>query len=373
MMKGTIRPYGDRYRVWWDIGSDPVTGQRRQRTKILPSEEAARDWLEQKQGELESGMSYDERRGDMKVAAFVETYLAARNDVEQSTLVSYRAHLHNHAVRLIGRRRLRDITPDLLSVMYGRMLDEGKSPALIKAVHRVLHGMFAHAVMWKYLSENPAVSAITPKQEKREFATWTPDQLTAFLRVAREHRWGVGYLLSAATGMRRAEVCGLRWENVDLDACTADVRTTRLEIQGKVVDKPSPKSKQGRRTIPLDTGVVQALRAEKVRQTEQRLAQGEAYKHSGYVVVNPNGEAIRPNAYSQAFKRLARQAQVPEVRLHDVRHTWGTLAVAAGIDPKTVSQLLGHATVAFTLDIYSHGNDDARRSAAEVMGRLISG
>jgi integrase len=372
-MKGHYRPYNDRWRVWWDIGPDPVTGRRRQRTAILPSEAAAVAWLAEKAAELESGLVHDERRGDMKVAAFVETYLAARNDVEQSTFVSYKAHLRNHVVRLIGRRRLRDISPDLLSAMYGRMLEEGKSPALIKSVHRVLHGMFAHAVLWKYLSENPAVSAITPKQERKEFATWTPDQLAQFLRVAREHRWGIGYLLSAATGMRRAEVCGQRWADVDLELGLLDVRWTRLEINGRVVDKPSPKSKQGRRTIPLDQGVTSALRSELLAQKKSRLAQGETYHDTGFVLVNPNGEGVRPNAYSQAFKRLAKKAGVPEVRLHDVRHTWGTLAVAAGIDPKTVSQLLGHATVAFSLDRYTHGTDDARRTAAEVMGRLISG
>lgn len=276
-------------------------------------------------------------------------------------------------VKRIGRQRLSYITPDLLSAMYQQMLDDKVSVATVKAVHRVAHGMFAHAVQWKYITENPAVSAITPKRERVEFATWTPEQELRFLHAAADHRWYVGYLLSAMTGMRRAEVCGLRWENVHLDSGSLDVRTTRLEIGSRIVDKPSPKSKHGRRTIPLDAGVVRVLRAELLRQKETRLALGEAWQDSGFVVVNADGSGIRPNVYSQTFKRIVRRLDLPDVRLHDLRHTWGTLAVAAGTDPKTVSKMLGHATVGFTLDRYTHGTDDAERQAAELMGRLLGG
>jgi integrase len=339
----------------------------------VDSESEADALLEAVAAQLDTGSYVDPTRGLMRVNEFAGRYLAARVDLEQSTLVSYESHLRVHVVARIGNRKLTQITPDLLSAMYQRMLTDGVSVATVKAVHRVVHGMFAHAVLWKYLPENPAASAITPKQEQREYETWTPDQLARFLELARDHRWGIGYLLSVATGMRRAEVCGLRWDNVDLDAGRLDVRTTRLEIGSQIVDKPSPKSKHGRRTIALDDGVVAALRAQLLEQKKNRLALGEAWTDSGFVLTNPDGAGIRPNAYSQAFKRLLRKAGLPEIRLHDIRHTWGTLAVAAGIDPKTVSLMLGHATVGFTLDVYSHGTDEKQQQAASLMGRLIGG
>lgn len=368
---GHIRAHGDRVRVWYDLGPDPVTGKRRQRTKILIDEETAIAFLEKMEQELSLGVLSDPNQARTRVADFVTTYLTARVDLEASTLAGYESKLRVHVLPVLGHQRLNNIRPDLLSAFYRRLLEDGVSPATIDGVHRVLRGMFSHAVKWKYLADNPAVAAETPKVIKREFPTWTEDELATFIPVALAHRWGTGYLLSAATGMRRGEVCGLQWVNVDLDRGLIHVRSTRLEVKGRVVDKPTPKSSTSWRSIPIDETVVTLLRAELLRQRKDRMRLG--LTDTGFVVVNPDGSGIRPNSYTAAFRlRLIPRAGLPYVRLHDLRHTWGTLASSGGVDPKTISRHLGHSSVGFTLNTYVHGTDQAARDAATLMGRHVT-
>lgn len=370
-MKGHLRPHGDRVRVWYDLGPDPVTGKRRQRTKVLADEETAMVFLEKVDRDLSLGVLSDPNHGKTRVADFVNTYLTARVDLEVSTLASYESKLRVHVLPVLGHQRMGNIRPDLLSAFYRRLLEDGVNPATIDGVHRVLRGMFSHAVKWKYLADNPAAGAETPKVAKRVFDTWTAVELARFLPVALKHRWGIGYLVSAATGMRRGEVCGLRWENVDLDHGLIHVRSTRLEVAGNVIDKATPKSSSSWRTIPIDETVVALLRAELLRQRKDRMRLGLA--DSGLVVVNPDGSGIRPNSFTAAFRlRLLPKAGLPYVRLHDLRHTWGTLASDGGVDPKTVSKMLGHGSVGFTLNTYVHGTDQAQRDAAELMGRHVT-
>jgi integrase len=169
--------------------------------------------------------------------------------------------------------------------------------------------------------------------------------------------------------MRRGEVCGLKWEAVDLDQGLVEVRNTRLEVDGRIFDKPYPKSKHGRRIIPIDRAVVAVLASERTRQKKERLRLGEAWQQSEYVVVRSDGTGVSPNQFTKTFKRL--QGDLPDVRLHDLRHTWGTLAIANGVDPKTVSQLLGHASVNFTLDVYVGQVDEKRREAAQRMSDVL--
>lgn len=369
---GSLQQYGDGFRVWYDIGPDPVSGRRRRRTKILPTEESARAFLDQVEREVAFGVHPDPHNGRIRVGEFVDKYLSSRVDVEHSTRVGYASKLHTHVIPRIGEQRLVYITGDLLSTMYGQMIGDGVSVATVKHVHRVLHGMFKLAVDWKYVPENPAATARLPKYERPEVHTWTDDQLHSFIRAVDEHPWRAGYMTAAATGMRRGEVCGLQWGNVDLDQGLIQIRNTRLEVDGRVYDKPYPKSKKGRRTIPIDRAVIAVLASERTRQKKERLRLGEAWQQSDYVVVRSNGEGVSPNQFTKTFKRLHRALQLPDVRLHDLRHTWGTLAIANGVDPKTVSELLGHASVNFTLDVYVGQVDEKRRQAATVMGRLIS-
>ncbi|MGH9053348.1 MAG: site-specific integrase [Acidimicrobiia bacterium] len=172
--------------------------------------------------------------------------------------------------------------------------------------------------------------------------------------------------------MRRGEVLGLRWGDVDLEAGRLAIRQTLLAIR-HVLSYSEPKTKRGRRLVSLDPVTWSALRDHRKAQIEERLRAGSAWVDSGLVFTNEIGEPIHPDRVTKLFGRLASQAGLPRIRLHDLRHGWATLAFEAGEHPKAVSEQLGHSTVSLTLDTYTHAIPAMQQEMAERVARLIHG
>jgi integrase len=177
------------------------------------------------------------------------------------------------------------------------------------------------------------------------------------------------WLLFATTGLRRGEALGLCWRDLDLDASTMAVTNARVSVEHDVVDSP-PKSGRGR-AVALDGATVAALRAHRKQQAAEQLAYGPAYEKSGYVFTWQDGRPLHPDYVSKSFQDAAAKLDVQRIRLHDLRHTWASLALGAGVNPKVVSERLGHATVGFTLDVYSHVMPGLREDAAATVAALI--
>jgi integrase len=172
--------------------------------------------------------------------------------------------------------------------------------------------------------------------------------------------------------MRRGELLGLRWEDIDLDSGVVRVAQARVRAGNQVV-AGEPKTARGRRTIALDRTTVAALRQHRKLQTEERLAAGPQYTNSDLVFTMPGGTPIHPSRFSLWFRRHVRDAGLPAIRLHDIRHSYATAGLAAGVPPKVMSERLGHATVAFTLDTYTSALPALDKSAADVVAELILG
>jgi integrase len=172
-------------------------------------------------------------------------------------------------------------------------------------------------------------------------------------------------MTAASTGARRGEVLGARWRDLDLVG-------RRWGIVQTVIESGVSRPKSGRsRSVALDAGTVDALRAHRKAQAAERLALGPAYVDSDLVFCREDGEALRPRSFSRAFDRHVATAELPRIRLHDLRHTWATLALSAGVHPKIVSERLGHATIAITLDTYSHVSPGMQQDAAETVAALL--
>jgi integrase len=170
--------------------------------------------------------------------------------------------------------------------------------------------------------------------------------------------------------MRRGELLGLRWSDVDWERSRVKIAQTVVVVDYKPVIS-EPKTKKGRRSIKLDPGTMAALRAHRKSQLEERMAWGEAYQDNDLVFAKENGGLPHPQTVSHAFEMAARSAGLPVIRLHDTRHSYATLALAAGVHPKIVSERLGHSTVAITLDRYSHSVPALEESAADTIAALI--
>jgi len=205
-----------------------------------------------------------------------------------------------------------------------------------------------------------------------EMQVWSPQQLRTFLDHVRDDRLYAAWLLLATTGMRRGEVAGLRWVDVDLDAGRVSPRRPRVVVNHEVIVS-EPKTAKGRRSIALDPATVAALRDHRRWQLEDRLAVGPRWEDAGLVFTWPDGRPLHPERFSRWFEQHTRAAGLPKIRLHDVRHSYATAALAAGVPAKVVSERLGHANIAITMDTYSHVLPGLDAEAAGTVARLILG
>jgi integrase len=202
--------------------------------------------------------------------------------------------------------------------------------------------------------------------------TWTAEQLSAFLASTKNDRLFPLWRCLAMTGMRRGEVCGLRWDDVDLENARLSVRRALIPHEDEIIVS-EPKTARGRRVMALDGDTVEALKNQATRQIADRKHWGDAWADTGYVFTKENGEPLHPQTVSRSFEQALVEAKLPRIRLHDLRRTHATLALKANVHPKVVSERLGHATVSITLDTYSHAIPAMQEEAAERIAGLVGG
>jgi integrase len=287
---------------------------------------------------------------------------AIRATIRPTTYLSYQGHVECHIIPALGTLPLQHLGASHINAFYFRLLTEGRgegkggiSPATVRRVHATLHRALGDAVRWNRLIKNPVDAADPPRVSSTdlEMKVWSAGELKAFLTSQRESRLHPLWLTLAMTGMRRGEVLGLRWENVDLEANRLSIRKTRVMLgYGTLVSEP--KTRRGRRLIALDPATAAVLKEQRRRQKVEQLAAGGTWKDTGHVFTREDGEPYHPERVSKLFVQAAKRAGLPRIRLHDLRHTYATLALSAGVHPKIVSERLGHANIGITLDCYSH-------------------
>lgn len=312
-------------------------------------------------------------RRKLKLRDFLwEKWLPAiKTTIRTSTYLSYESHLRHHICPHIGDKRLDKIDGSALNTLYAILLERGRrngtglSPSTVRRVHATLHRALRDAVRWELIDRNPADSADPPKlraSKRVEFATWSADELSRFLRHVRDEPLYPLWMLLATTGMRRGEVLGLRWCDIDLDRGEAAVRQTVVSHNYKI-EISEPKTARGRRVVALDDHTVAQLRTLR----DQQCPGSEDALLFHYRTGNP----INPIDISKRFIELGCAAGLPRIRLHDLRHTHATLALQAGVHPKIVSERLGHSTISFTLDVYSHATPHLQKEAAGQVASLL--
>jgi integrase len=221
-------------------------------------------------------------------------------------------------------------------------------------VHATLHRALRDAVRWNLLTRSPADAADPPRAAPlQELRVWSVKELQVFLASERASPLYPLWLLLSTTGMRRGEALGLTWEDVDLEAGFLTIRRTRV-MTGYAVLPSAPKARRGRRLVALDPATTGALKRWRTAQKEEQLAQGRPWSLGVFLFTEEDGEPYHPERVSKLFRRAAQAAGLPPVRLHDLRHSYATMALGAGIHPKIVSERLGHANIGITLDTYSH-------------------
>lgn len=316
----------------------------------------------------------------LTVAEYLATWLAGKRNLRPGTRRAYSDCLKPVAERL-GSVELQRLTKADLDRLVDWMLTSGRRVGNVKrkglsarTVNLTL-GYLTQALdsaeRQGLLARNVARLVERPTHRAKPTATWTAEQAAAFLAHVAEDRLHAAFLLTMY-GLRRGEVLGLRWEHIDLDAATVTIAATRVCVAGQVIDE-APKSARSNRTLPMDTALVAALRKLRATQAAERLAAGAAYQRHGLVVVNELGQPYRPEWYGDTFARLARSAGLPAIRLHDARHTTGTLMHLRGVPVAVISAWLGHASAAFTMKTYVHSQDAALADAGKQLRAALGG
>lgn len=250
----------------------------------------------------------------------------------------------------------------------------GLSPKSVKNVHVLLHKAFRDAVAWGYLHSNPAEHAVVPRARRRNqkpvHRIWTIEELGRWLAVALQDRYAGMWLLAATTGMRRSELAGVSRDMLDLETGMLRVEDTRVVVAGRSHHSDG-KTAAGRRGISLDSFTCAELATLLTLLEEERRAFGDAYPDHGLIMVNEEGRPLHPDTITARFNRLVDRAGVPHIRLHDVRHTYATIAMDLGIDPKMLSDRIGHANTSVTLQIYTHRSAGRDQAMAQTLGEII--
>ena len=318
---------------------------------------------------------------------------AARRRLAESTWESYERNVRNHIEPRIGRIQLSALDGAMLDRFYAGLLETGRlrgsngpglKPRTVRYIHTILHAALKDAVRARRLPMNPADQATPPSASAAkppEMKVWTGPQLATFLDRVEGNRYRWPWLFLATTGCRRGEALGLRWRDVDFDRGVVSIRQELIPLtkpggvgrEGRIV----PRTKSERpRVIELDRPTLTALRSWRAEHAKERLLVGDAYDDHDLVFCWPDGRPYHPEAFSKSFDRKLRQAafaDLPTIRLHDLRHTWATLALVAGVDVKIVSERLGHSSPLITWQTYQHVIKGMQTDAAEKVAALIFG
>jgi integrase len=298
------------------------------------------------------------------------------SQVRATTLGGYRHNVRAYIVPRLGDIPLQRLSTARVGAFYGELVASGGqkgrplSPKTVRYVHTTLRRALRDAVADGLVVRNVAAQARPPRARRVEMHTWTAAEVGAFLASVREDRLYAAWLLLATLGLRRGELLGLRWPDVDLTSGRIAIRNTLVMVDGKPA-MAEPKTAKGRRSLTLAPQVLEAVRVHRAHQAAERLSWGADYTDSGLVVTTEDGRPMHPELLSSLFVRQAKRAGLSSIRLHDLRHSVASILLAQGVHPKVVSEQLGHATIALTLDTYSHVSPSLQQEAAGVIAAAV--
>ena len=392
-------PRKDRKTGTWyfvvDVGLKPDGTRRQAYRRGFRTKTEAQEELDRLRGDRRDGTFVSPVRqtfGDFLKSDWLPTI---QRELARSTWEDYDRKVRNHVIPHLGGIPIQALDAIALNRFYTHLLEHGRllgkqssglKPRTVRYIHTIVHAALDDAVRWRRIKFNPADQANPPSSSESkppEMRAWTQEQLLHFLALCKGDRYYYPWLFLATTGCRRGEALGLRWIDVNLDEVPAhaSIRQECIPLR-----KPVGRGTEGRlvtrtkgdkaRVIELDTQTVAVLREWKAKQDAERDLVGAGYEDHGLIFCRPDGRLYHPEAFSKTFDRRFRLpsfAALPRIRLHDLRHTWATLALVAGVDIRMVSERLGHSNILITSNTYQHVIKGMQAGAAQKVADLIFG
>ena len=379
-MPGHLEKRSDKsWTIIVEAGRDPITKKRKriknafQGTKREAEKEMARLLTEIDSGQYvkPSKLTFDEY-----LIQWLDDY--GKPNLAPSTFDSYRRIINVHIIPALGFIKLDKLQPMHLQHYYNKSLGEGRkdgngglSLRTVQYHHRIIREALQHALKWQLIQQNVADFVQAPRPKKAEISLPGLSEIDRLLETARDHHDYSLITTAIFTGMRRAELLGLRWSDISFDSFSLSIRQTLQRLPGQGFIFTDPKSQKSKRQIIIPPALVSVLKDHRKKQLESKLHFDEGYQDFNLVFPRPDGSPEDPSNISHRFKALVDKLSLTGLRFHDLRHLHATLLLAQGVHPKVVQERLGHQTVTLTLDTYSHVIPSLQRDVADKLENLF--
>jgi len=372
-MRGHIvKRYKNSYSIVLNLGVDPATGRHKQQwISVKGTKKDAEKKLVEMLHQFDTGMFMKPSRTTL--AEFLERWLNDyRSSLSPRGYERYRDIIKQHLIPDLGNIVLTQLRPEHLQKHYTACQDKGLSARTVRYHHAVIHVALKTAVKWGLLSRNPADAVTLPKVQHNEMNTWGEDEINQFLEAAKDSPYYTLFHTALFTGMRRCEILGLKWADVDFIMSQLYVNRGLHHLKDGSYVFTEPKSARSRRTIALPPSAILLLREHREKQALEWAMLGKTLTDAGLVFCTLEGEPLRPNTITRAWKTLAARCGLPVIRLHDARHTHASIMLKQGIHLKVVQERLGHSSIQITLDIYSHVVPGLQAAAAQRFDEILN-
>ena len=372
-MRGHIIKRGkNSYSIAISLGKDPTTGKYKQQwVSVRGNKKDAEKRLSELLHQIDNGTFITP--GKITFAEYLDKWLSdyVKPNLSPRGFERYESIIRVHLLPSLGSMTLTQLRPEHLQKHYTSRLNNGLSPLTVRYHHVVLHKALQTAVKWGLVSRNVADGVDVPRARRIEMQTWDEDDIARFLEAAKDSSYYVLFYTALFTGMRRSELLALRWCDVDLIFSQVYITRSLHQLRDGSYVFTQPKSAKSRRMIALSPSAILTLKEYKDKQEVQRVMLGVSLKDDDLVFSTVEGKPLRPNTVSRAWTIMAARSGLKVIRLHDARHTHASLMLKQGVHPKIVQERLGHATIAVTLDTYSHVAPGLQEAAAAGFDNLV--
>jgi integrase len=322
------------------------------------------------QKQLDGGLTVGDER--VRTGKFLERWLdEIQPRVRPRTLVRYQQLVKIHLLPELGHIPLISLTPDMVQALLRKKLGEGLAPRTVHHLRAVLRTALNRALRWGLVLRNVAALTDPPRVERHELAILTIEQVRQLAAACEDDDIGPLVMAALTTGMRSGELLALRWEDVDLESASLRVSHSLQRMGGNLI-LVETKTRRSRRTVPLPSVAVEALKVQRRRQLEAKLLAGPRWLEGGFVFTSSLGTPLDASNVLHRFQRLLAAADLPRMRFHDLRHSAASLLLALGVPARVVMEVLGHSQISITLDTYTHVAAEVRQEAALAMDRLFA-
>lgn len=352
-------------------GYDPLTGKRLRAFKtVTGSKREMNAIMHQMIVDMDKGIAMQQRE-KVTVAEWMDEWLENYlPNIEETTRIGYKTKLRCYIKPAIGHILLRSLRANHVQKMVNTMMAQELSPKNIRDAFNNVNAAMKQAVRLRKIPYNPCEGVVLPKLKRYKAKVYDIEMINHLLDIAKDGDMYIPILLGVSVGLRRGEMLALRWENVDFDAGVIKVRESMARGENGSYIK-APKSESGIRDIHIGQEVLQALRRARFAYLNDRIAHGMGFVDDGFVVRQSNGKPMTPDAMTRKWKRFIKAHDLPDIRLHDLRHSNATALIRAGVNPKVVQQRLGHADVTITLNTYTHVLPEMDIDAADKLDDLL--